>query len=131
MIPTSSEHKAEAEAYINFLLDPAVCGENLDYLGYSAPETAAKAYMDPEMVENEIAYPDPEILARSEAFLYLPQETNQLMDSLWLEVKTGGTGTTEMLLTFLAVVIVILAVLIGYSIWKRRRKARRGKYYHA
>jgi len=46
-------------------------------------------------------------------------------------VKTGGTGTTEMLLTFLAVVIVILAVLIGYSIWKRRRKARRGKYYHA
>ena len=131
MIPTSSEHKAEAEAYINFLLDPAVCGENLDYLGYSAPETAAKAYMDPEMVENEIAYPDPEILARSEAFLYLPQETNQLMDSLWLEVKTGGTSTTEMLLTFLAVVIVILAVLIGYSIWKRRRKARRGKYYHA
>jgi len=131
MIPTSSEHKAEAEAYINFLLDPAICGENLDYLGYSAPETAAKAYMDPEMVENEIAYPDPEILARSEAFLYLPQETNQLMDSLWLEVKTGGTGTTEMLLTFLAVVIVILAVLIGYSIWKRRRKARRGKYYHA
>ena len=131
MIPTSSEHKAEAEAYIKFLLDPAVCGENLDYLGYSAPETAAKAYMDPEMVENEIAYPDPEILARSEAFLYLPQETNQLMDSLWLEVKTGGTGTTEMLLTFLAVVIVILAVLIGYSIWKRRRKARRGKYYHA
>ncbi len=131
MIPTSSEHKAEAEAYINFLLDPAVCGENLDYLGYSAPETAAKAYMDPEMVENEIAYPDPEILARSEAFLYLPQETNQLMDSLWLEVKTGGTGTTEMLLTFLAVVIVILAVLIGYNIWKRRRKARRGKYYHA
>ena len=131
MIPTSSEHKAEAEAYINFLLDPAVCGENLDYLGYSAPETAAKAYMDPEMVENEIAYPDPEILARSEAFLYLPQETNQLMDSLWLEVKTGGTGTTEMLLTFLAVVIVILAVLIGYSIWKRRRKACRGKYYHA
>jgi len=131
MIPTSSEHKAEAEAYINFLLDPAICGENLDYLGYSAPETAAKAYMDPEMVENEIAYPDPEILARSEAFLYLPQETNQLMDSLWLEVKTGGTGTTEMLLTFLAVVIVILAVLIGYNIWKRRRKARRGKYYHA
>ena len=131
MIPTSSEHKAEAEAYINFLLDPAICGENLDYLGYSAPETAAKAYMNPEMVENEIAYPAPEVLARSEAFLYLPPETNQLMDSLWLVVQPGGTGTTEMLLTFLAVVAAILAALVGYSIWKRRRKARRGKYYRA
>ena len=131
MIPASAEHKAEAEAYINFLLDPAICGENLDYLGYSAPETAAKEYMDPEMVENEIAYHSAETLANSESFLYLPQETNQLMDSLWLEVKTGGGSTTGMLVTFLVIVAAVLAVLVGYSIWKRRRKARRGKYYQA
>lgn len=131
MIPASAEHKAEAEAYINFLLDPAICGENLDYLGYSAPETAAKEYMDPEMAENEIAYPSAETLANSESFLYLPQETNQLMDSLWLEVKTGGGSTTGMLVTFLVIVAAVLAVLVGYSIWKRRRKARRGKYYQA
>ena len=59
---------------------------------YVSPETEhiAKEYMDPEMAENEIAYPSAETLANSESFLYLPQETNQLMDSLWLEVKTGG-----------------------------------------
>ena len=131
MIPASAEHKAEAEAYINFLLDPAVCGENLDYLGYSAPETAAKAYMDPYMSESDIAYPSLETLSRSEAFLYLPVETNQLMDSLWLEVKTGGSSTTRMFVTFAVVVLALLAVLIGYSLWKRRRKARRGKYYRA
>ena len=119
MIPASAQHKAEAEAYINFLLDPAVCGENLDYLGYSAPETAAKEYMDPETVGNPIAYPDGETLARGEAFIYLPAETNQLMDALWLE---------EMLAVFLAVVAAILALLLIYSIRKKRRKARRGMY---
>ena len=131
MIPTSAEHKSEAEAYINFLLDPAICGENLDYLGYSAPESAAKEYMDPYMSESSIAYPDEDTLARSEAFLYLPVETNQLMDSLWLQVKTGGSDATGMLIVFLAVAAVLLAVLLGYSLWKRRRKARRGKFYQA
>ena len=53
------------------------------------------------------------------------------MDSLWLEVKTGGGSTTGMLVTFLIIVAAVLAVLVGYSIWKRRRKARRGKYYQA
>ncbi len=128
MVPACADHKAEAEAYINFLLDPEVCGENLDYLGYSAPETAAKEYMDPEMVENPIAYPDEETLSRGEAFIYLPAETNQYMDALWLEVKTGGDDTVRMLIIFLAVVAVILAVLLGYSLRKKRRKARRGTY---
>ena len=35
-IPKSCTNKAGAEAYINFLCDPEVCGENLEYLGYSA-----------------------------------------------------------------------------------------------
>ena len=129
MIPSSAEHKAEAEAYINFLLDPEICGENLDYLGYSAPETAAKEYMDESMAGSEIAYPSEEILARSEIFLYLPAETNQKMDALWLEVKTGGENTTAMLVTFLAVVAAVLVILVGYSIWKKRRKRRRGMFY--
>ena len=47
------------------------------------------------------------------------------------EVKTGGGSTTGMLVTFLVIVAAVLAVLVGYSIWKRRRKARRGKYYQA
>ena len=130
MIPVSAEHKAEAEAYINFLLSPEICGENLDYLGYSAPEEAAKAYMDPEMAENPIAYPDQETLSRGEAYIYLPAETNQLMDALWLEVKTGGSDATGMYVAFAAVVAVILAILLGYSLHRRRKRARRGRYYH-
>lgn len=128
MIPTSSEHKAEAEAYINFLLDPEVCGQNLEYLGYSAPESEAKNHMDPEVAESEIAYPPAETLARSESFLYLPPETNQLMDSLWLEVKTGGgSGNTMLIVTAVAVIVVIIAVLVVITLRKKKKKARRGR----
>ena len=130
MIPSSAEHKAEAEAYINFLLSPEVCGENLDYLGYSAPEDAAKEYMDPEVSSSEIAYPSAETLARSEAFLYLPTESNQLMDSLWLDVKTGDSeDTTVMMAVTIGVIVLALAILLIHSLRKKRRRARRCRYY--
>lgn len=125
MIPTSAEHKAEAEAYINFLLRPDICGKNLDYLGYSAPETAAREYMDAAMAESGIAYPSEEVLSRSESFLFLPAVTNQLMDALWLEVKTGGSGSGKMLLITGAVILIAAALLAGHSIRKKRKKARR------
>ena len=126
MIPTSAEHKAEAEAYINFLLRPDICGENLDYLGYSAPEEAAKEYMDPDTAQSEIAYPPAETLSRSEAFLYLPAETNQLMDSLWLEVKTdGGMDSTLQLAIAGGVAGALLLLLAIHSLRKKRRRARR------
>ena len=130
MIPSSAEHKAEAEAYINFLLSPEVCGENLDYLGYSAPEDAAKEYMDPEVSSSEVAYPSAETLARSEAFLYRPTESNQLMDSLWLDVKTGDSeDTTVMMAVTIGVIVLALAILLIHSLRKKRRRARRCRYY--
>ena len=130
MIPSSAEHKAEAEAYINFLLSPEVCGENLDYLGYSATEDAAKEYMDPEVSSSEVAYPSADTLARSEAFLYLPTESNQLMDSLWLDVKTGDSeDTTVMMAVTIGVIVLALAILLIHSLRKKRRRARRCRYY--
>ena len=130
MIPSTAEHKAEAEAYINFLLSPEVCGENLDYLGYSAPEEAAKEYMDPEVSSSEIAYPSAETLARSEAFLYLPTEANQLMDSLWLDVKTGDSeDTTVMMAVTIGAIVLALTILLVHSIRKKRRRARRCRHY--
>ena len=126
MIPITAEHKEAAEAYINFLCSPEICGENLDYLGYSSTETEAKQYMDPEMAESDIAYPDEETLANSEVYSYLPSVTNQLMDSLWLSVKTeGGSGNTVMIIEFLSIVAAILLVLFLYQMNKRRKKRAR------
>ena len=120
-IPATSGHKAEAEAYINFLCDPEIAGANMDYVGYSTPETAAKAYMDPEIVENPVHYPDGETLARTQVFVNLPEETSRLIDRLWAEAKMGGPGESAVLV---AIILGFLAVYIAILVYKRRKRKR-------
>lgn len=138
-IPKGSENKAEAEAYINFLCSPEICGQNLEYLGYSAPSTAAREYMDPEVANDPIAYPSDEILDLGQSFNHQPNTVSQELDSLFLDVKAGnlvpssgnpaaGTANGDSpLLYFLAGVVVTLLVvfLISASGWLQRRRRRR------
>ena len=126
-IPTCATNKEGAEAYINFLCSPEVNSENLDYLGYSTPETAAKEYMDPETAESDIAYPSEETLSRGEAFLYLDQETTHLMDSLWLEVKTEGETDYTPIIGISATVLLAAVYLTARGVRDRRRRANRCK----
>ena len=88
-IPTCCQEKEAAELFINFLCDPEISGANMDYLGYSTPESAAKAYMDPEIASNPIAYPDDETLAKAGSFSYLPGDTSRYMESLFMTVRNG------------------------------------------
>ncbi len=88
-IPSCAQNKEAAETFINFLCDPEIAGGNMDWIGYGTPESAAKEYMDPDMVNSEIAYPPQEVLGKGTTFLFLPQETNQRMEELWLQVKTN------------------------------------------
>ena len=130
-IPKGAEHKAEAETFINFLLEPEICGQNLEFLGYSAPETAAKEFMDPENAENSIAYPSAETLSRGVIFNALSVEGTQAMNNLWLTVKTNDDSTTRTLILTglaLAAAVALWAVL---KVRSRRRKAGRCRKWRA
>ena len=125
-IPKGCTNKEGAEAFINFLCRPDICGPNLEYLGYSAPISAAKDYMDPEVAESEIAYPSDETLAVSESFNALDTQTSQLMDSLWLSVKTSGSETTGYLIAAAILVAVAAALTTFLKLRRRRKLAMRG-----
>lgn len=120
-IPITSSHKEEAEAYINFLCDPEIAGENMNYVGYSTPESAAKAYMDAEMVESSLYYPDDRILERTQVFVNLPEGTSKRLDSLWAEVKMGGPGESIVLA---AIILGFLGLYIAILVCKRRKRKR-------
>lgn len=120
-IPATASHKAEAEAYINFLCDPEIAGENMNYVGYSTPETAAKAYLDPEVVESPMHYPSDETLATTQVFVNLPAETAALVDQLWAEVKMGGPGESAVLV---AIILGFFVVYMAIIIYKRRKRRR-------
>ncbi len=120
-IPITSSHKAEAEEYINFLCDPEIAGANMDYVGYSTPESAAKAYMSPEMVESSLYYPDQDTLKRTQVFVNLPEDTAKLVDRLWAEAKMGGPGESAVLV---AIILGFLGVYIGILVYKRQKRRR-------
>ncbi len=124
-IPKGCQNKAGAEAFINFLCRPDISAANLDYIGYSTPISAAKEYMDEEVITNPVSYPDDETLARSESFSALPIDATQTMNDLWLSVKTAGANTTLYLIATLAAVALVIVFFILKNACRRRKIARR------
>ena len=131
-IPKGCQNKAGAEAFINYLCRPDISAANLDYIGYSTPISAAKEYMDEEVISSPVSYPDDETLARSESFSALPIEATQTMNDLWLTVKTAGANTTlYLILTLAAVAAVILFFVISAAVRKRKKMRRCRKWKQA
>ena len=126
-IPKGCQNKKAAEEYINFLCDPEISGQNLDYLGYSTPISDAKQYMDPDTASSEVAYPSKETLAGGSSFINLPSETSQQMDALWLQVKTQG-GVDDYALWCMGAIFIAMAVYLAVrGVRRKRRIANRCK----
>ncbi|MBR1780339.1 MAG: spermidine/putrescine ABC transporter substrate-binding protein [Oscillospiraceae bacterium] len=88
-IPKGASNKANAEAFINFMCQPEVMAQNLDYIGYYCPSSAARELLDDELKNSPIAYPDEALLANTDTFINLPQETLDLYDSEWVRLMTS------------------------------------------
>lgn len=133
-IPKNADNKEAAEAYINFLCSPEISGQNMDYLGYSTPISAAKAYMDPEVANSEIAYPTAETLSRGRSFLSLSPEATLNMENLFLGVKTDNSAVSAIgvsyPLLFVGVgIIVSLLIVFFMSTFQKKKRMKIRKNY--
>ena len=88
-IPTCCQEKEAAELFINFLCDPEIAGANMDWICYSTPISAAKAYMDPETVSDPVSYPSDDVLKNGSSYAYLPEEITRYVESLFMEVRNS------------------------------------------
>jgi spermidine/putrescine transport system substrate-binding protein len=52
VIPKTAKQPDLAHALINFLLDPAIAAENMEWMGYYCPNTPAKARLSADFLEN-------------------------------------------------------------------------------
>ncbi len=128
-IPKGCQHKKEAEIFINFLCDPEICGQNLEWLSYAPPESAAKEYMDPEFAYDPIIDPDASVLAKGQAFRALSVEGMQEMSRLWLSVKTDDNVLGRYLLITGIALVLVIGLWLFFHFRKKRAIARRGKFY--
>ncbi|MDZ4991743.1 extracellular solute-binding protein [Clostridium perfringens] len=86
-IPKNAQHKENAEKFINFLCDPENAKQNVEYIGYSTPNTAAYNLLPEDVREDKVAYPDESSLKNCEVFVDLPSEILRKYDEAWLEIK--------------------------------------------
>ena len=88
-IPTCAQEKEAAELFINFMCSPEISAANLEFIGYSVPASESKQYMDEEVVNDPVSYPDAEELRNATSFDYLPEEVSRKMESLFMAVRNG------------------------------------------
>lgn len=88
-IPKGASNKENAEAFINFMCKPASSAANAEYICYSVPSTEARELLSDELKDSDICYPSDDIMANTEVFINLPQETLDLYDQLWIDLKAS------------------------------------------
>ncbi len=86
-IPTCSQNKKGAEAFINFMHEPQVAYENVEYIYYASANKTVEENKESSLYGNKAVYPDK--IPKSQTFSNLPQSTLELQNTLWSKVKSG------------------------------------------
>jgi spermidine/putrescine transport system substrate-binding protein len=79
LVPNKATHKANAEALMNHYYDPAVAAELAAWVNYICPVDGARESMediDPSLVDNQLIFPDEEVLSSTWEFMDL-EDTQQ------------------------------------------------------
>jgi spermidine/putrescine transport system substrate-binding protein len=78
LVPNRADHKANAEALMNYYYEPEVAAKLAAWVNYICPVVGAKEAMekiDPSLVDAPLIFPDDEFLAQSFGFMPLDEET--------------------------------------------------------
>ena len=92
VIPALAKHKKNAETLINYYYDPAVMAEVEAWVNYIPPVAGTKAELekiDPELAENTLIVPTPEVLARSKVFRGLSAEEETKYNSAFSDLTAS------------------------------------------
>ncbi len=119
-IPSDAKHKEAAEMYINFLNEPQVAADNMEFIEYSTPNMAARELLDDEVKNNPDLYPDEEDLSNDVAYVNLSDETNLYLDSLWTDILADDSGYNKWFMP--AFIIVSIIGIVASNLIRRRKK---------
>ncbi len=85
-IPAKSRNVENAYAFISYIMEPEVNAKIVNGVSYASANAAARAFIKPEILQDQAIYPPDEIVARCE-FLEDVGEAATVYDRLWTEIK--------------------------------------------
>lgn len=86
-IPARAPHRDVAERFIDFILEPKIGAQLANFTQYATPNQAARAFVNPDDLENPAIYPPAEMMSKLELVNDLGAQ-NRLYDELWTLVKS-------------------------------------------
>lgn len=87
---SGAQHPVAAHLFINHLLDAEVSASNTNYIGYMGPNAAAKAFIDPAILDDPAVNPDQAIVDKLQELLDLDQAVRDEYLSRWQILRGGG-----------------------------------------
>ena len=127
----TTEHKKEAELFINFMCEPEIAAMNAETVGYATPNTESEKLLDPEIVNNQLVYPSKDFLKENtEMFINLPQKIQMLQSTLWTDLKIisaeegSDAQSADWIDAFCIAVIVAGGISAVYFFIRNRRRRR-------
>jgi spermidine/putrescine transport system substrate-binding protein len=86
MMPAKVEHAYAAETMFNYLYDPEVAAKLAAYVNYISPVKGAKEVLektDPDIANNELIFPPPEVQAKIHAYPNLtPADEREMQEAM-------------------------------------------------
>ncbi len=89
VIVKDAPNKEAAEKYLNFLCRQDIAERNRDFTAYSTPHQQVYDALPEEIKTNEVAYPNDEILAKTEVYTNLPEDILEYYNVLWNDLKNA------------------------------------------
>lgn len=87
VIPMNSPNKANAELFLNFILEPEYNAEIVNETYYATANEAARSLVDQEIQDDTLIFPPLEVLQNAEVILPLSPESTELYDQTWERFK--------------------------------------------
>ncbi len=83
LVPNKAEHKANAEALMNYYYDPMVAAKLAAWVNYVSPVEGAREAMekvDPSLVDAPLIFPDEELMSQTFSFMAVPEAKAKTYD---------------------------------------------------
>jgi putrescine transport system substrate-binding protein len=88
-IPKDAKNVENAHKFIDYLNDPQVAANGVNYVSYASPNVAALEFVDPEIKNNPSIYPTPEVKKNLFPDALADPELERLRTRTWTKIKTG------------------------------------------
>lgn len=89
VVPADAPNKANAFAFIDYMMRPEVAARNSNFVSYASGNIAAKPMVKPDILNNPGVYPSDEVMKRLFTNTSPDDKLQKVMTRQWTKVKTG------------------------------------------